>query len=90
MDDGVGRLLEFLRADEKRGLLCNLTDAWGLSNQLLLDLYQLRPTYAYRTKSEKWQICLSIILPCLYSDACHKSYTVVHGHPQAPVIESTN
>jgi len=27
IDDGVGRLLEFLRAEEKRGVLCNLTDA---------------------------------------------------------------
>ena len=70
MEDGVGRLLEFLRAAEKRGDLCNLTDAWGLSNQLPLDLYQQRPTYAYRTKSEKRQICLdNIILLCLNSHA---------------------
>ena len=28
MDDGVSRLLESLRAEEKRGDLCNLTDAY--------------------------------------------------------------
>jgi len=28
MDDGVSRLQEFLRVEEKRGDLCNLTDPW--------------------------------------------------------------
>ena len=33
MDDGVGRLLEFLRALEKRGFFKNLMDASGSSDQ---------------------------------------------------------
>ena len=33
MDDGVSRLREFIRAEDKRGDLCNLTDASGLPNQ---------------------------------------------------------
>jgi len=33
MNDGVSRLLEFLRAEEGRGYLCSLTDASGSSNQ---------------------------------------------------------
>jgi len=38
IDDGVGRLLEFLRTQEERGYLCNLTDASGPSNQSPLGL----------------------------------------------------
>ena len=33
MDDGVSWLLEFLMVGEKRGHLCNLTNASGPSNE---------------------------------------------------------
>jgi len=32
MDDGVSRILEFLRAEAKRGHLCNLAKASGASD----------------------------------------------------------
>ena len=67
MDDGVGRLLEFLKAEEKRGHLCNHTDTGGLSNQSPLNLGQQRSTCACCTKSGKCQIFLSSILLCLCS-----------------------
>jgi len=41
MDDGEIRLQEFLRAEEKRGHLCNLTDASGPPNQSPSDWCQL-------------------------------------------------
>ena len=49
--------VEFLRAEEKRGALCHLIEACGLSNQPPLDLCQQHPTYAYLIRSRKWQIC---------------------------------
>lgn len=46
MDDGESGLLEFLRAEEKRGHLCNLTDPSGPPNQSPPYLRQQHPTYA--------------------------------------------
>ena len=46
MKEGVGRLLEFLGAKEKRGHLWNPTDSLGLSYQSPLDLCQPRPPCA--------------------------------------------
>ena len=53
MDDGESRLQEFIRAEQKRGDLCNLTDASGPPNQSPPDLCQQHPTCAYRIKSRK-------------------------------------
>ena len=41
MGDGESRLQEFLRTEEKRGRLRNLTDASGPPNQSSLDWCQL-------------------------------------------------
>ena len=43
MDDGESRLQEFLRAEEKRGPLCNLMDASGPPNQSPSDWCQFAP-----------------------------------------------
>jgi len=46
MEEGVGRLLEFLGAKEKRGHLWNPTDSLELSSQSPPDLCQPRPPSA--------------------------------------------
>ena len=84
MDGGESRLQEFLRIEEKRGDLCNLTDPSGLSYQSRPQ----RPGYAYPIRSRKSHTCLSAILLCSFSNAYHKSYAAVHGRPKAPVVES--
>lgn len=79
VEDGVSRLPEFLEAEEKRGHLCNLTDASGPPPPQTC----ANPTpraYHITVRAGNFTPYLSSIVP--YNNAHHESFVSIHKHPK--------
>ena len=76
MEEGVGRLLEFLGAKEKRGHLWNPTDSLELSYQYPSDLCQPRPPCAVLGGGNATPV--KVLFCCTRVNNAHHKFCAIH------------